>query len=146
MTSSTPRRFAGLALVGVLGAASLLAACGDDDDSTSDTTAATTPEDVQAPMDEVLTGLDEILGYAEEADAAAAEGDFDAVLSKYEELHEVWEEVEGTVKSTDRDIYESIETAQSLIKDGGENEDADRVSTGVADQEAAISSFVEANS
>jgi len=68
------------------------------------------------------------------------------VLSSYEELHEVWEEVEGTVKSTDRDLYESIETAQSLIKDGGESEDADRVSTGVADQEAAIGSFVEANS
>jgi hypothetical protein len=58
----------------------------------------------------------------------------------------VWEEVEGTVKATDRDLYESIETAQGLIKDGGESEDAERVSTGVADQEAAISSFVEANS
>jgi hypothetical protein len=89
VTSSTaPRRFAGLVLVGALGAASLLAACGDDDAGSSDTTEA--PEDVQAPMDEVLTGLDKMLGYAEEAGTAAAAGDFDAVLSKYDELHDVW--------------------------------------------------------
>ena len=145
ITSAPRRRFTGLALAGALGATSLLAACGDDDDASSDTTAATAPEDVQAPMDEVLTGLDQMLGYADEAEAAAAEGDFDKVLTEYDELHEVWEDVEGTVKATDRDLYEEIETAQGLIKDGGESEDAERVATGVADQKTAVTTFVEAN-
>ena len=39
-----------------------------------------------------------------------------------------------------------IETAQSLIKDGGENENAERVATGVADQADAIASFIAGNS
>jgi hypothetical protein len=144
-SSPLRRRFAGPTVVGLLGVASLLAACGDDDDTGSDPTQATSPEDVKAPMGEVLTGLDGMQGLADEAGAAAAEGDFDTVLSKFAELHEVWEDVEGTVKDTDPDLYEAIETAQGLIKDGGENEDADRVVTGVSDQETAVSSFAEAN-
>jgi hypothetical protein len=137
------RRSSGLVLAGVLTLGPLMAACSDDDPEESSTTTA--PEDVKAPMEEVLAGLPEILEAGEAADAAAAEGDFDAVLAEYEELHEVWEEVEGTIKDTDRDTYEEIETAQSLIKDGGENEDADRVSTGVADQKTAIDTFIEEN-
>ena len=93
-------------------------------------------------MEEVLAQLPDILAAGEAAGAAAEEGDFDAVLAQYEELHEVWEEVEGTIKATDLDIYEEIETAQSLIKDGGENEDAERVATGVADQADAVNSFI----
>ena len=40
----------------------------------------------------------------------------------------MWEEIEGTIKDTDRDLYERIETAQGLIKDGAENENAERSS------------------
>lgn len=148
-SSSTPRRRAsGLVLAGLLGLGSLLAACGDDGaDTSADTTQGTgSPEDVKVPMAEVLAGLPVMLEAADAADAAAVDGDFDAVLAHFEELHEVWEEVEGTVKATDRDIYEAIETAQSLIKDGGENEDVDRVATGVADQADAVGSFIEGNS
>ncbi len=112
----------------------------------SDTTEGTSPEDVKVPMSEVLAGLPDMLAAAEEADAAATEGDFDAVLVAYEEVHEIWEGIEGTIKDTDLDIYEAIETAQSLIKDGGENEDAGRVATGVADEATAVESFIEGNS
>lgn len=149
MTFSSPRRRAtGLAFAGLVGLGSLLAACGDDEpDTSADTTeAAGSPEDVKVPMAEVLAGLPVMLAAADAADAAAADGDFDAVLTHFEELHEVWEDVEGTVKATDRDLYEAIETAQSLIKDGGENEDAERVATGVADQADAVGSFIEGNS
>jgi hypothetical protein len=97
-------------------------------------------------MAEVLAGLPDMLTAADEADAAASDGDFDAVLEAFEEVHEIWEGIEGTIKDTDLDIYEAIESAQSLIKDGGENEDAERVATGVADQATAVESFVEGNS
>jgi hypothetical protein len=123
---------------------SLAAGCGSDDDGATATTAASSYEEI--PMSEVLAGLPDLVASAEAALAAAEAGDFDATLDHYDELHEVWERVEGTIKATDLDRYEEIETAQSLIKDGGENEDAARVAKGVADQRAAVDAFVQENS
>ncbi len=146
MISPSPRRRAiAVALAALLGTSALLAACGDDSTGSGSTTDATSPEDVQAPMAEVLDRLPELLAAGDAAEAAAETGDFETVLSEFEGLHEVWEEVEGTIKATDPDIYEAIETAQGLIKDGGETENADRVATGVADQADAIGSFIEGN-
>jgi hypothetical protein len=98
-----PRRtVALLALVALsLGA---LAACGDDS-SSGGTTTTGAPEEQQAPMDEVLAGLPTIKQAGTAAATAAADGDFDAALAKFDELHEVWEEVEGTIKATDTDAY-----------------------------------------
>lgn len=142
------RRATGLALAVTLGFGTL-AACSDDEDSTSEASTTTvgegSPEDHKASMEDVLAGLPDIKAAGEAAAAAAADGDFDTALSEYDKLHEVWEEVEGTIKDTDRDAYEAIETAQGLIKDGAENENADRVSQGADDQGAAIDAFVEAN-
>lgn len=146
MMSPTSRRLRGLALVATFSVAVLLAACGSDDGGASTDTTTQSPEDVRAPMDEVLAKLPDILTAADAAQTAAADGDFGAVLDEYDELHDVWEEVEGTVKDADPDIYERIETAQGLIKDGGETENAERVATGVADQADAIGAFIEGNS
>jgi hypothetical protein len=141
------RRTTALLAVLVLGLGAL-AACGDDSTSSGDTTttAAGTPEDHEAPIEEVLAGLPTIKEAGSAAATAAADGDFDAALAKYEEMHEVWEEVEGTIKATDLDAYEAIETAQGLIKDGAESENAERVSQGADDQAAAIDAFISANS
>ena len=149
LATSPIRRAAGLALAVTLGFGTL-AACSDDDDSGSEGTTTTagegSPEDHKASMADVLAGLPDIKSAGDAAATAAADGDFDTALSEYDDLHEVWEEVEGTIKDTDRDAYEAIETAQGLIKDGAENENADRVSQGAEDQGAAIDAFVEANS
>ena len=141
------RRAAGLALTLALGIGAL-AACGSDDDTPagSDATEAGSPEDHKAPMEEVLAGLPKIKAAGDEAATAAAAGDFDAALASYDELREIWEEVEGTIKDTDRDVYEAMETAQSLIKDGAENDDPDRVAQGAEAQATAIDEFVAANS
>jgi hypothetical protein len=148
IATSPIRRAAGLALVVTLGFGTL-AACSDDDAGSSERTTTTagagSPEDHKASMEDVLAGLPDIKAAGEAAAAAAADGDFDTALSEYDDLHEVWEEVEGTIKDTDLDAYEAIETAQGLIKDGAENENADRVSQGADDQGAAIDAFVEAN-
>lgn len=140
------RRAAGLVLTLGLGLGAL-AACGSDDDPSadSDTTEATSPEDHKASMEEVLVGLPKIKAAGDEAATAAASGDFEAALASYDELHEIWEEVEGTIKDTDADAYEAIETAQGLIKDGAENEDADRVAQGAEAQAEAVDAFVAAN-
>jgi len=142
---SLPRSFAVATAVAVLGLTGLTA-CGSDDggDDASDVTGS--PEDVKAPMEEVLAKLPTIVTAGSAAADAATAGDFDTAAAKYDELHEVWEEVEGTIKDTDPDAYEAIETAQGLINDGAENENADRVVQGASDQAAAIESFIAANS
>jgi hypothetical protein len=138
------RTTAGLALSGVALVAGLLAGCGDDDGGggAAETTEITSSYE-EVPMADVLEQLPLMLAAGEVAATEAAAGDFDAVLDRYAELHEVWVGIEGTVKATDRDLYSAIETAQSLIKDGGENEDAGRVAIGVTDQADMIGIFVE---
>jgi hypothetical protein len=126
-----------------LAGAAFLAACSDD--SSGETSSGQTPEELKAPMSEVLSKLPTMVDKGSDAKTAAADGDFDKATSEFDELHEVWEEVEGTVKDTDADIYEQIETAQGLIRDGAENEDADRVATGADDQAAAVQQFIDAN-
>jgi hypothetical protein len=121
-----------------------VAAC-DDGSSGKEKSTQTTPEDVKAPMSEVLTKLPTMVKDGNEAQTAAADADFDTAASTFEELHEIWEEVEGTVKAEDADIYERIETAQGLIKDGAENKNASRVATGAADQATAVQQFIDAN-
>jgi hypothetical protein len=144
--SSRPRLgLLGVAVVALLCLA-LLTACGGDDNPTTDNaTQATRPEDVKVPMAEVLQKLPTIVAGGEAAAAAAGTGDFDTALAEYEELHEVWEEIEGTIKDTDLDSYEKLETAQSLIRDGAENDDAARVEKGAADQATTANAFIAAN-
>jgi hypothetical protein len=135
--------FAAVALLSVTG----LAACGDDDDKGSDDTSdEVTPEDVKVPMSEVLAGLPTMVAHGTAAASAAATGDYTTALDEYEELHEVWEGIEGTIKDTDADVYERIETAQGLIKDGAENDNAERIQQGAEDQAAAAAEFTAANS
>lgn len=144
MVTSPRRPTLGLALALALGVAPLLAACGSDDATTSTTTSTTAASGYEEiPMADVLVALPAMLAAGEAADAAAAAGHFDEVLTEYDVMHEVWEEVEGTIKATDRDLYEEIETAQSLVTDGGETENEQRVATGVRDQATAVEAFVE---
>lgn len=146
-TTFPSRRAAALIAVAALGLGGL-AACGDDSASDGATTTAGegSPEENKATMDEVLAGLPTIKDAGASAATAAADGDFEAALTAYADMHDVWEEVEGTIKDTDLDAYEAIETAQGLIKDGGESENAERVNQGADDQAAAIDAFIAANS
>lgn len=144
MVTSPRRPRLWLALALVLGVAPLLASCGDDDSAASTTTSTTTESGYEEiPMADVLVALPAMVAAGEAADEAAAAGRFDEVLAEYDVMHEVWEEVEGTIKATDRDLYEQIETAQSLVTDGGETGNEQRVATGVSDQATAVDTFVE---
>lgn len=139
----SPRRavaIAAVALFTVVG----VAACGDDSgsDKAGDKSSG---EYEKVPMSEVLAGLPVMVGHGRAAASAAAQGDYTTALAEYDELHEIWEEIEGTVKDTDRDIYERIETAQGLIKDGAENDNAERIEQGADDQAEAADEFAAAN-
>lgn len=145
MSPTAPRRrivaIAAIALLGMIGAA-----CSDDaEDGADDTPTTPSPEDIKVPLAEVVAGLPALKSGGEAAATAAATGDFPAALDAYDELHEAWEGIEGTLKDTDPDAYEAIETAQGLMRDGAENENAERVADGAADQAAAIEAFIAAN-
>ena len=123
-----------------------LAACGDDDgDGDKAATASTRPEDVKAFLSEVLAKLPRMVAGGETAAAAATKGDFDQASQQYDELHEIWEEVERRVKDADLAIYEKIETAQGLIRDGAESKNLNRVKRGAKDQAEAVKAFIVGN-
>lgn len=126
----------GLALVGT-------GCSGGSDESSSST--APSPESVTVPMNDALAGLDIVAEGGNAAAAAAADSDFDTALTAYDQMHSEWERVEGTVKATDPDAYESMETAQGLMRDGIEVDNADRVEQGAVDQRDAITVFIDEN-
>jgi hypothetical protein len=145
MLPPTARRALALSAVALIGLGSL-AACGDDsDDKADDTAEEMAPEDIKVSMAEVLAGLPQVVEHGDAAASAAATGDYTKALSEYEELHEIWEGIEGTVKDTDRDAYEAMETAQGLIKDGAQNDNAERIQQGADDQREAVDAFVAAH-
>lgn len=141
--TATPRRAVAIASVALLGM--LGAACGDDTDDGSGATTTLSPEDIKVPLADVVAGLPALESGGAAAATAAAAGDFQAAIDAYDALHERWEGIEGTLKDTDPDAYEAIETAQGLMRDGAENENAERVADGAADQAAAIQAFIAAN-
>jgi hypothetical protein len=144
MHCPSARRALALSAVALIGVTSL-AACGDDSgkaDSSSDEVA---PEDVKVSMGEVLAGLPEVVEHGDQAASAAATGDYTKALSEFEELHEVWEGIEGTIKDTDLDAYEAMETAQGLINDGAQHDNAERIQQGADDQRAAADAFAAAH-
>ncbi len=140
----TVRRALVWGAVGLLSVGSL-AACGDDSKS-DDTSDSVAPEDVKVPMDQVLAGLPEIVEHGNAAAGAANSGDFATAAKEYDELHEAWEAIEGTIKDTDLDTYEAMETAQGLIKDGADHKNAERVQQGADDQADAANAFIAAHS
>ena len=137
----SPRRAVAVVAVSLLAVVGV-AACGDDSGSESSSSSAGYEK---VPMADVLAGLPVMVGHGRAAASAAAQGDYTTALTEYDELHEIWEEIEGTIKDTDRDIYERIETAQGLIKDGAENDNSERVEQGADDQAAAADEFAAAN-
>jgi hypothetical protein len=71
-------------------------------------------------------------------DTKAAEATFDA-------LHEVWEEFEGTVRAKEKQLYLDLEDALGGIKLGVQEKKLDRVTSGVADLDAAIDAYLSAH-
>jgi hypothetical protein len=137
------RRAAALVTLAALGLGGL-AACGNDDSSSS-TTTSQTPEDVKAPMADVLAALPDMVVLGNKAASEGQVGAYDDAAAETGRIEDVWKTVEGTVKATDIDIYERIETAQGLIKDGAQAHNAERIQQGAQDQSDAVDEFVAAH-
>jgi iron uptake system EfeUOB component EfeO/EfeM len=138
------RRVARSLLV-LLALVSFVAACGgDDDDSTGGDAETTAAEDVKAPAAEVTTGLKKVTAYADEIVAKVKAGDSDGASASWDEMHEAWEAVEGTVKDNDEDGYLAIEDAMAALKTAAADTDADKAATGASDLKAAVDEYLKA--
>ena len=134
-------------LLALLALASLAAACGDDDDSSASTdhiTEVTAPEDVKAPADEVAAGLTEMDELAKRVVAAVEADDTDKATELYDETHETWEEVEGTIKDNDEDAYLAFEDALASLQTAARDGDLDKARAASSDISTAVSSYLEA--
>ena len=144
-----PRRLAVL-LVALLAALATLTACSSDGSPSSgaETSAqgsskgTAAPEHTQVPVSEVHAKAPQLIQLGKDAKDAAAAGKWDEAAGMPHEIEEVWEQVEGTIKALDPEVYEQIETAQGLIGDGIEAKKADRVAQGSQDQATAVQKFL----
>src|SRR5687767_4781452 len=87
-----------------------LTACSDDDDKATTASAVSGSEDPHAKISadaDVAVGLKKMVTEAKE--------------SGYDEAHETWEDVEGTVKEKEPDIYAQIEEDLTLLKNSGDD-------------------------
>jgi hypothetical protein len=121
-----------------------LAACGGSDGRAegSPQKPVTRPEDVIAPLAEVLSKLPALVELGNTVKTQAAAGDYGGASGTLESLENLWFEVEGAVGDSDRNAYEAIETAQGLLRDGVQTRKADRVAKGAADQATSIQQFL----
>jgi hypothetical protein len=135
-------------LIALLALVGLAAACGDDDDGTvagDDDTETTAPEDVKAPDAEVATGLGELQDLADEVVAAVQADDTDKATAEYEEAHEVWEGIEGTIKDNDEDAYIAFEDALASLESAAADGDLDKATAAAEDIKTAAAAYLEAH-
>ena len=146
MTALSPWRR--LVAVGVACAALsvLVSACGDDSGSSSSaTTAASTdetaaPEDVIAPDAEVTAGLNQAIADMHSLADGVASGT--ATDAQFEEVHEGWEAIEGTIKQNDVDGYLALEDALAAMQTAVTDKDAAAAKTAADNFETAANPYL----
>jgi hypothetical protein len=149
-----------LATALVLGAVTLLAACG------SSTTASTAGSTGTAPTTMAATGTAGTAGadpgtptYEIVPDAAVAAGlatvrsaaaaikmtlptDQTAAKAKVTAMYDTWFTFEGTVRRNDKNLYLQMEDGLAAIKAGVEQDRTDKVDKGIADLEAGATAYL----
>jgi hypothetical protein len=119
--------FAALSLSVVLGA------CGGDNSQTEAATTTVAAEDVKVSDAEVTAGLNAMPALV---DAAVAAAGTDAADGVYEEVHEKWESIEGTIRDKSSDLYISMEDELASLKTavtGGDKAKAEQAKTKLAE-------------
>ncbi|MGE0879449.1 MAG: hypothetical protein AB7L13_09770 [Acidimicrobiia bacterium] len=141
MTPARPRRrFAALVLALPLALAPL-AACGDDSNESSEV-----PENVIVSDADVTKGLAQMTTYVDEVvqkvkDKAGSK----AATASYDEAHEVWESVEGTVKKNSQELYLRFEDGLTALKNAANGTDVDKATKAAADVASATADYLKAH-
>ena len=139
--SKPPHRALGrLAIVAMLVGPTFLGACTSDDSSNSDGGPTTTaPEERVATDAEVADGLAKM--QASVAELVAAGPDTALAAKADDELEPVWQEIEGTIKRNEPDVYVDIEDSMSLLSSGVEG-DEEKGALGAKDITTAIAEYL----
>lgn len=125
-------------------AALAVSGCSSSSSGGESDSSETTSEYAIVPDAEVTAGLAKVRTMAAEIKSLVAT-DKKAAEARFTELHEVWEEVEGTIKKNDKNSYLNIEDAMGEIKGGVQSDKADRVERGVTDLSTAMDTYLKAH-
>ena len=145
MNTHTRRRSIGLQTVlatVVVGVS--LSACGSDSAKVQATTTSSGSTYEVVPDAQVTAGLKKVRSFAAVIESQAP-NDTKAAEATFGELHEVWEEIEGTVRAKEKQQYLDLEDALGGIKLGVQEKKLDRVTSGVADLNSALDAYLSAH-
>jgi hypothetical protein len=127
----------------VLAGAFALAACGGSDGGTSTPTTAS-PEDTIVPDAQVTSGLADVRTIAQGLPAALA-ADQAQARKDVDRMYTRWFSFEGTVRKNDQDLYLAMEDGLGGMKIGVQQDEPDRVTSGLADFQQAADAYLQAH-
>jgi hypothetical protein len=129
-------------LTGAIIATSLLSACGsDDDDDSAGSEASAEGEYEIVPDSAVATGYAQLVSQMTQLSADPATADEDAL----DEVHELWESFEGTVKQNDPDAYLASEEALDAFLEAGGDADGAAMTAATAKMTTTSAAYVAAH-
>jgi hypothetical protein len=122
-------------------------ACGGDDDDASGSNAATTtaPEEARASDADVAAGLHTITALGTDIAAAVTAGDKAKASDLVEKIEPAWEDIEGTIKANDEEVYLSFEDAFAAIGLAVKDGDGDKATAVAGDITTAADAYLEAH-
>ena len=129
------------ATLGVVLAATALAACGSSGGSSASTPSTTSPEEKIVPAAEVTAGLAAVRTFAQGLPAALA-ADQSQARKDVDGMYEKWFTFEGTVRKNDQDLYLTMEDGLGGMKIGVQEHKPDRVTRGLSDFETAADAYL----
>ena len=133
-------------VLAVLAIGGLVAACGDDDDSSSKSGATTTaPEEKRASDADVAEGLKKIDTLGQDIHAAIQAGDKDKAAELIDQIEPTWEDIEGTIKANDENLYLQFEDAFAALGLAAKATDATKAQTTAANISGAVAIYLQAH-
>ena len=127
----------------------LVSACGDDSGSSSSATTAASaddtvaPEDVIVPNAQVTAGLNQIITDMHSLADGVAGGT--ATDAQFEQVHEGWEAIEGTIKQNNPEAYLGLEDALAAMQKAIKDKDAAAAKAAASDFEADATAYIAGN-
>ncbi len=146
MTALSPWRRLVAVVVACAALSVLVSACGDDSGSSSSATTAASadetgaPEDVIAPDAEVTAGLNQAITDMHALADGVANGT--ATDAQFEEVHQGWEAIEGTIKQNNPEAYLGLEDALAAMQKAIKDKDATAAKSAASDFEADATAYL----
>ena len=146
MTALSPWRRLLAVLVAGAALSVFVSACGDDSGSGSgsadptESSGGTSPEDVIAPDSAVTKGLNQSITDMHALADGVANGT--ATDAQFEEVHEGWESIEGTVKKNNPEAYLGLEDALAAMQKAISDKDAAAAKQAASDFEADATAYL----